>query len=75
MKASIVSQLTIFKSSLLEILSGGDEEYMATKDVEHDKSQIEGDLNAKTQDESESLSDIDDQEVINKFHASCIDFS
>ncbi|XP_058786824.1 uncharacterized protein LOC131661332 isoform X2 [Vicia villosa] len=47
---------------------GGDEGYMATKDVEHDKSQIEGDMNAKTQDESESLSDIDDQEVDGYLH-------
>ncbi|CAK8567523.1 unnamed protein product [Lathyrus sativus] len=47
---------------------GGDEEYMATKDVEHDKSHIEGDMNAKTQDESESLSDIDDQEVDGYLH-------
>ncbi|XP_058749591.1 uncharacterized protein LOC131622570 isoform X1 [Vicia villosa] len=47
---------------------GSDEGYMATKDVEHDKSQIEGDMNAKTQDESESLSDIDDQEVDGYLH-------
>ncbi|KAK2397198.1 Cyclin/Brf1 TBP-binding protein [Trifolium repens] len=42
---------------------GGDEEYVATKDGEHGKSHIEDDMNAKTQDESESLSDIDDKEV------------
>jgi hypothetical protein len=54
------------------MLSGGDEEYVATKNGEHDKSHIEDDMNAKTQDESESLSDIDDKEVINKFHASRI---
>ncbi|MCH97852.1 transcription factor IIIB 90 kDa subunit-like [Trifolium medium] len=54
---------------------GGDEEYVATKDGEHGKSHIEDDMNAKTQDESESLSDIDDKEVINKFHASRISFS
>lgn len=54
------------------MLSGGDEEYMATKVVEHDKLHVEGDMNAKTQDESESLSDIDDQEVINKFHGDIV---
>ncbi|KAI5405687.1 uncharacterized protein LOC127082314 isoform X2 [Lathyrus oleraceus] len=47
---------------------GGDEEYMATKVVEHDKLHVEGDMNAKTQDESESLSDIDDQEVDGYLH-------
>jgi hypothetical protein len=48
---------------------------VATKNGEHDKSHIEDDMNAKTQDESESLSDIDDKEVINKFHAFRIGFS
>ncbi|XP_045790626.1 transcription factor IIIB 90 kDa subunit-like isoform X1 [Trifolium pratense] len=42
---------------------GRDEEYVATKDGEHGKSHIEDDMNAKTQDESESLSDIEDKEV------------
>jgi len=55
------------------MLSGG--EYVANKDGEHDESRIEDDMNEKTHDESESLSDIDDKEVINKFHTSCIGFS
>ncbi|KAL5075568.1 hypothetical protein RYX36_014552 [Vicia faba] len=62
------SQLELPAASEPKSIIGGDEEYMATKDVEHDKSHIEGDMNTITQDESESLSDIDDQEVDGYLH-------
>jgi len=71
--ANLISLPTVSKSSLLKMLSGG--EYVANKDGGHDESRIEDDMNEKTHDESESLSDIDDKEVINKFHTSCIGFS
>ncbi|GAU44572.1 hypothetical protein TSUD_139440 [Trifolium subterraneum] len=48
---------------------GGDEEYVATKGGEHGKSHIEDDMNGKTHDESESLSDIDDKEVDGYLHS------
>lgn len=73
--ASIISLLKAFKSDLLKMLSGADDEYVASKDGEHDKSNGEDDMNAETHDESESLSEIDDKEVINELHASCIGFS
>lgn len=43
-------------------------EHVATKDGEHDESRIEDDMNEKTHDESESLSDIDDKEVDGYLH-------
>ena len=73
--ASLISLPTVSKSCFLKMLAGGAEEYVATKDGERDKSCIEDDMYEKTHDESESLSDIDDKEVINKFHTSCIGFS
>ena len=71
----LVDAFISLKSSLLEMLSGVDAEYKNIKDVDHDKSHIEDDMNAKTQDEWKSLFDIDDQEMIKKFHAYCIGFS
>lgn len=48
------------------MLSGADVEHTATKDGGYDKSHREDDMNAKIHDESESLSDIDDLEVLNQ---------
>ncbi|XP_020208114.1 transcription factor IIIB 60 kDa subunit-like [Cajanus cajan] len=44
-------------------------ENVATKDGEHDESHKEDDLNTETQNESESLSDIDDHEVDGYLHS------
>ncbi|XP_004489648.1 transcription factor IIIB 60 kDa subunit-like isoform X2 [Cicer arietinum] len=47
---------------------GDEEECVATKNGEHNKSNREDDMNAKAVDESESLSDIDDKEIVVYLH-------
>ncbi|XP_057445716.1 transcription factor IIIB 60 kDa subunit [Lotus japonicus] len=47
----------------------GANEQLATENGEHDESHREDDMNAKTADESESLSDIDDLEVDGYLHS------
>ena len=49
------------------MLSGANDEHTTIKDGELGESHREDDMNTKTHDESESLSDIDDQEVIDEF--------
>lgn len=56
--------LQLFIHNLLKMLSGVDVEHMTNKDGE---SYREDDMRARIHDESESLSDIDDAEVLSNF--------